>query len=116
MADGRLNKCIECTKRDVMAHRLNNLEKVRAYDKMRSSMPHRKLLAKQIHERWKSNYPNRRAAQVALGNAVRSGAIKKQPCFVCGQKAQAHHPDYDRPLDVVWLCAVHHAKVHEMVT
>ena len=29
MADGHLNKCIECTKKDVAEHRAKNLEKVR---------------------------------------------------------------------------------------
>ena len=37
MADGHLNKCIECSKNDVRAHRAVNLEKVRAYDRARAS-------------------------------------------------------------------------------
>jgi hypothetical protein len=41
MADGHLNKCKECAKRDVGEHRQNNLEKIRAYDKQRSTLPHR---------------------------------------------------------------------------
>lgn len=78
-------------------------------------MPHRKALAKRVQDEWKSKYPNRRAANIALGNAVRDGKVKKQPCFVCGDKAVAHHPDYDRPLDVVWLCQAHHKQAHAMV-
>ena len=56
----------------------------------------------------------RRAAHVAVGNAVRDGKLKPLPCFECGTKAEAHHPDYSRPLDVVWLCPVHHKEVHAM--
>ena len=33
MFDGHLNKCIECTKRDVLEHRFANLERIRAYDR-----------------------------------------------------------------------------------
>ena len=30
----------------------------------------------------------------------------------CSKKAEAHHPDYDRPLDVIWLCPQHHKALH----
>lgn len=41
MADGRLGKCKDCTKLDVARHRQENLEKVRAYDRLGDSLPHR---------------------------------------------------------------------------
>jgi hypothetical protein len=109
------NRCKECTKKSAKAYRLAKLDHCRAYDKMRASMPHRKALAKQVQEKWRTDYPNRRAANVALGNAIRNGRVKKQPCWVCGGKAVAHHPDYSRPLDVVWLCQPHHKQAHALV-
>lgn len=115
MADGRLNKCKECAKADVLAHRLAKIENYRAYDKMRASMPHRIALAKSVRARWIADHPERRAANVTLGNAVRSGKVQKQPCWVCGMKAVAHHPDYSAPLDVVWLCQSHHKQTHALV-
>lgn len=115
MGDGRLGKCKECTKADVNKHRQENLERIRAYDRMRASQPHRMALSKEVHKKWKAEHPDRRAAQVALGNAVRKGEVKKQPCWVCGEKAVAHHPDYSRPLDVVWLCHPHHGQAHALV-
>lgn len=39
MRDGRLNKCIDCAKRDVVEHRQANLDRVRAYDRLRGSAP-----------------------------------------------------------------------------
>ena len=63
--------------------------------------------------KWKENNAVKRAAHVILGNAVRNGRVTKAPCFVCGsEKAVAHHPSYDLPLDVVWLCHDHHAQLH----
>jgi hypothetical protein len=128
MGDGRLNKCKECTKKDVLEHRLANLAKVRAYDRMRGSMPHRvaaraeyaKTAAyqeshKATAAKWQAKHPERKKATVAVNNAVRDGRLKKQPCWVCGDKAQAHHPDYSRPLDVVWLCPPHHKQTHKLV-
>ena len=41
MANGHLNKCKECTKKDAKKHRIENIERIRQYDRMRGSMPHR---------------------------------------------------------------------------
>jgi hypothetical protein len=115
LGDGRLGKCKDCTKADVKRHRQENWEKVRAYDRLRASQPHRVAQAKEIHDRWRAMYPNRKAAQASLRRAVLSGVVKPQPCWVCGSKAEAHHPDYDRALDVVWLCPPHHRQTHALV-
>lgn len=112
MADGRLSKCKECTKADVSRHRQENLERIRAYDRARASQPHRMATRNRIVAEYAERFPNRKKANTAVGNAVRDGRLKKQPCWVCGSKAVAHHPDYDRPLDVVWLCQPHHKQAH----
>jgi hypothetical protein len=113
MADGRLNKCVDCTKADVAKHRLQNLEQIRQYDKSRASMPHRVAMRKEIASRWRKEHPDRKTAQSKLRYAVLAGTVIKQPCWVCGShKSEAHHPDYSRPLDVVWLCAPHHHQAH----
>jgi len=48
----------------------------------------------------------------AVANAVRTGALIPQPCTECGAKAEAHHEDYTKPLDVRWLCPHHHRLRH----
>ena len=41
------------------------------------------------------------------------GVLIKKPCEKCGDpKAQGHHDDYSKPLDVRWLCAFHHREHH----
>lgn len=46
--------------------------------------------------------------------AVERGKLKKLPCQVCGAvEVEAHHHDYDKPLDVVWLCTEHHRELHD---
>lgn len=43
----------------------------------------------------------------------KAGKLPKQPCELCGAvKAQAHHEDYFKPIDVRWLCATCHRKLH----
>lgn len=58
--------------------------------------------------------PRERAdANAAVAKALRDGILTQQPCSDCGREpAVAHHEDYARPLDVVWLCRVHHVAAH----
>lgn len=41
MKDGYCNKCKTCTKKDVLLHRGENIEKIREYDRKRSKLTHR---------------------------------------------------------------------------
>lgn len=45
---------------------------------------------------------------------LRSGRLKRQPCSVCGHEfsIEAHHDDYSKPLDIIWLCKLHHTERH----
>jgi hypothetical protein len=52
-------------------------------------------------------------AHALVSHAIRKGLLVRQPCEVCGfGPAQAHHEDYDKPLDVWWLCLDHHRDLH----
>lgn len=112
MGDGLLGKCKECTKKDAIATRLAKIEHYREYDRMRASMPHRVALRRRTTQEWYRNHPARKHAQSKLRRALLAGKIKRLPCFICGGLAEAHHPDYSAPLDVVWLCSAHHKQAH----
>lgn len=59
-------------------------------------------------------YPKKHRARSILNSAVASGKIIRKPCRVCGNKrSQGHHNDYNKPLKVIWLCALHHAELHK---
>lgn len=46
----------------------------------------------------------------------RRGKIVPEPCERCGSESvEAHHDDYDKPLDVRWLCRGHHMELHRSV-
>lgn len=52
-------------------------------------------------------------ARKALNHAVAAGKITPQPCEKCGAtKAQAHHEDYSKPLQVRWWCPKCHSQHH----
>ena len=62
--------------------------------------------------KWMKQFPERKKAHMKVYHAIKNGVLIKEPCFICGEKSEAHHPDYSRPLDVVWLCASHHRQAH----
>lgn len=43
-------------------------------------------------------------------------ALQKQPCLLCGaEDSQMHHPDYTKPLSVLWLCQPCHLLLHQVL-
>lgn len=44
---------------------------------------------------------------------IQAGRIKREPCAFCGkEQSEVHHPDYNEPLLIVWLCADCHRRIH----
>lgn len=114
MADGHLNKCKECAKSDVLQHRSDNIEKVRAYDRERGKNPSRIKLNVEVTRAWRLEDKRRQIAHTAVAKAIRNGSLVRIPCIKCGEeKSLAHHEDYDKPLDVVWLCQPCHKQRHK---
>jgi hypothetical protein len=113
MHDGHLNKCKECTKLDVTKHRATNLDKIQQYDNQRSQLPHRVELRRKATLAYPVLYPEKATAHNRVAAALRDGRLFKQPCVECGSlEVEAHHEDYSKPLDVVWLCTKHHHARH----
>jgi hypothetical protein len=114
MADGHLNKCKECTKNDVSKHRDQNLENIRAYDRARGKIPERIKANTEITRAWRAEDSRRVLAHSAVARAIRCGELVRQPCSRCNDpKSVAHHEDYDKPLEVMWLCQPCHKQRHK---
>lgn len=116
MGDGLLGKCKDCTRKDIRQHRIKNPDKVREYDRARARLPHRQAERTRRHHEYAEANPEKRAAHLALGRAVRDGKIQKLPCAFCGENdnLEAHHHDYSKPLDVTWLCRPCHRRFHAL--
>ncbi len=110
-SDGLAHLCKVCHRQRMVAHRRDN-ESVREYDRRRAKTPARRSHAAQVGKLWRQRHPDRYRAQNAVNNALRDGKIdRSDACQKCGAEKilHAHHADYSRPLDVVWLCArCHH--------
>ena len=114
MADGHVNKCKECNRNDVTTNRNQNIEKYRSYDKARSKEPERIKASREIIRAWREEDSRRVLAHSSVARAVRNGILLRQPCCRCGaEKTVAHHEDYDKPLEVVWLCQPCHKQRHK---
>lgn len=107
MADGHLGKCKDCTKLDMRVDRATK-PRVREYDRERASLPHRKALQARITRQWRAKHPDRHAAH---NRAAKARIERPALCEGCGlrKRLDKHHPDYSKPLLVVWLCKPCHA-------
>lgn len=109
MADGHVNKCKECNKKDVNLNRVDKLDYYREYDRKRGN----RQTSESLRE-YREKYPGKYRAHTALGNAVRKGLMVPDNCQTCGssENIHGHHDDYAKPLNVRWLCAACHKAWH----
>lgn len=118
MADGYLNKCKECAKKDsddnFKRKMLDPEWQIKERERQRKKEDQRRQngLVKN-YPRKVTSAAERKAIYGAYMNAIKNGKLTPEPCIVCGkEKVQGHHEDYSKPLDVVWLCTRHHADRH----
>jgi hypothetical protein len=130
-SDGRQPRCKACVAEYMRDYHKRNREhiiaKVEAWVKANPEQA-RKLKREatrrfrqtergQQYMREQRREPHVDRAYTAVYRALKSGRLKKEPCEVCGaEKSQAHHDDYSKPLEVRWLCAVHHKALHMEVS
>ena len=76
---------------------------------------HVKKLKAMSKRRWKIKNRQKYLAQKAVYRAVKNGTLIRKPCIICGDIAEAHHWDYNKPLDVDWLCGKHHRMLHDHI-
>lgn len=64
-------------------------------------------------KKWQQNNKDKTSANYKVYYHKKKGVIIKQNCIICNSnKSQAHHADYTKPLDVIWLCPKHHMQEH----
>lgn len=80
---------------------------------------YRKENKKYFHKKWRNHYQknkNKFKCRHKTYNAIKKGALKRMPCQFEGcsetENIHAHHYDYDKPLNVKWLCRKHHYQTH----
>lgn len=110
---GLQNLCKDCQKHNVRVRRLTN-PLIQQRGRENAKTPEARKRLRENADRWRRENPDGYRAHNALNNAVRDKKIAKEPCALCGttEHVHGHHRDYAKPLDVVWLCAKCHGRVH----
>lgn len=98
-----------------------NIEKMREQGRERTKRhlekPEvRKQRIKYMSEWKKANWEKYTAHQI-VRRAVKSGKINKpEECQICKKKSdriEGHHEDYNKPLEVIWMCSYCHLYHHQ---
>ncbi len=59
---------------------------------------------------YEASNPERKKAWVATRK------FPKKPCIECGDlPTHKHHPDINKPLEITYLCPLHHKRIHTML-
>jgi len=96
-SDGHAEKCKDCRK-----------PILRAWAKRYRKKHSQQTLA------WDKRNKEKRLAYGKIRRALKAGIIEKpKTCKRCSEThIHAHHPDYSKPLEVLWLCPMHHKAEH----
>lgn len=134
--DGLQTKCKDCNREVFKAWRRSESggDKHRAWSRARNATPEGRRrntenvrryratdkgrITTKIHNLvWQANNAGKAETHRQFKNAKKRGEIVPQPCEKCGNpRAHGHHDDYARPLDVRWLCHLHHTEHHRSHT
>lgn len=86
------------------AYRARNLEEIRK----------KKREAERLYRRER---PTEFKARKMVHYAIKRGKLTRaDKCQICGSMdhIEAHHKDYEKPLEVLWVCRLCHAAIHSM--
>lgn len=66
-----------------------------------------KIAVRMSVKKYELSHPKRKIAW------MKCRKLEKRPCVICGsENADKHHPDIDKPLEVIYLCKYHHKQEH----
>tara|TARA_R110000868_G_scaffold398485_1_gene671673 strand:+ start:87 stop:560 length:474 start_codon:yes stop_codon:yes gene_type:complete len=125
MGDGLLGKCKECTKKDTKERIARKSLEQPWVDQERERCRIKQEKAREngfgcktsigASAKWSKLNRNKKNAHLKVKRAIESGElVRKENCEDClvEQARHAHHEDYSKPLEVVFLCLKCHGKRH----
>lgn len=105
---GRLSRCKRCLEDPAHIRKVQKEWRDRHPEKVRA-------MNKAGYKKWiATNKKKQRVERFFRKYCKQNGIVRPTDCSQCGStlKIEAHHPDYDKPLDVVYLCHVCHVAWH----
>jgi hypothetical protein len=128
--DGYMPKCQSCEKEYKNTDKYKESNRIRCKEDYKKNTTIRKAAVhtyKQTErgkegeskqrKKYRAEYPLKYKAHGIVTRAILSGKLLKQNCEACGSTngVEAHHEDYNKPLDVNWLCVPHHIARHKEI-
>lgn len=108
--------CRKCTRENNINNYYRNRKDIIKRTGIYQKSENGKEVARRSQKTWIKNNPKKYITHQIVNQAVKYGILVPQPCLVCGEKnVVAHHKDYDRPYDVIWLCPQHHKDEHHKI-
>ena len=111
MSSGYRNKCKECSRAEQRERHAAGCSK--EYDQKRYTDPQWKKSRDEKARVRAKNHPEHGRAHIKVHKALKSKHLTRPDhCSQCGKtdaRIEAHHPDYNKPLEIVWLCKRCHA-------
>ena len=92
-------------------------ERSRIWMRSRKRPPSNPAKDRERYQRERNDRPERLRARWVLIKAIKRGAVvRPESCSRCRVRCtpHGHHADYDKPLDVVWVCPLCHKAIHRM--
>ena len=100
-ADRHLNICKDCKK--AYQKKYCRTSSGRRVGKKRDKTIKRKAWKIKYQRKYRKKNKLKYKARNIVTNALKDGKLKRKPCEICGKKAESHHDDYNKPLEVRWL-------------
>ena len=127
-----LTRCKQCKVKYALKYQKDNPEKVKQYERKRTqtkalyqSNYYKEWYAKHGRKRadnyldiiifWRKNNPEKIKVMDKVYYLVKKGLINRPlECSICGRKARiyAHHEDYTKPFEIIWVCGSCHKNIH----
>ena len=109
---GRDYRCKQCAAayRQTTERKISNRQANKRYRQTTKG----RMSARQANEK-KRRWPKENRVKAKTNWAVARGLLARPNfCSLCGGngKILAHHPDYDKPLEVIWVCYPCHHLLH----
>ena len=104
------------TRPERLKYKRNNLERNRK-EALKYYHKNKKEIMRKRQERYHNDpeYHKKMLARYKTRRDLKAGKIKKpNKCMSCKQdkSLEIHHLDYNKPLEVLWLCRICHRKLH----
>ena len=66
---------------------------------------------------WSEHSKQQRAHSMVCTAVARGALVRSDVCAMCGESSSTifgHHEDYDKPLEVIWVCPPCHSRIHSL--